>query len=302
MIGLLLGTLPTGCQKTDDPTTQTSCRVTTRRNEAGTATNTWTYTADGQLSKLVYASGSREEYTYNSDGYLTTLASITSAGTTSFSSSVEYANGRVTKITGKNAAGAIASTQTFEYDGTGSLTRLVEAYAGSSTYTYVFTNDRLTGCTIRSSSGAESQPYTFENGLVKRYISGPSQTNYEYGAQGRRSRIENISSGRVYSYQVYEYTDGTNYNEEINAFKGFPEAVRYGIVQTGARGLPSRSTGYTIPTTGSTYKSSEYTYTYSKNTSGFPLETNSVYREYSATGAITFTSAGKSTYTYEGCQ
>ncbi|MEZ0541643.1 hypothetical protein [Fibrella arboris] len=303
LAALLLGTLPTGCKKTDDPAIQTNCRITTRKNEAGITTSTWTYNPDGQVSKLVYSSGERIDFVYNSDGYLTTRTYLLANGNVSTTRTFDYVSGRIIKITFRNSTGAVTSTQTFEYDGAGSLSRLVEAYVGSSTYTYVFTNNKLSGYTARNSSGAESQPYTFDNGFVKRYLSGTSQTNYEYDAQGRRSRIEYLTSGRVSGYTVYDYTEGTDYDEVVNPFKGFPEAIRYGIIQDGYnRGLPARVTNYTLPTTGSTYKSSEYTYTYSKNASGFPLETNYVYREYNPTGTITYTSASKSTYTYEGCQ
>lgn len=304
LVCLLLGTLPTGCKKSDDPAAgQVSCRVETVKNEAGTVTSTYSYNAAGQLTKLAYSSGARNEYVYDGDGYLQTLTYYGSTGTVTQVTSYAYTNGRMASATNKSAAGAVLNSTAYEYDGSSAaLTRVTISYSSSERDTYTYANGKQTGYTYRSASGSESQPYTFDDGLVKRYVSGTSQTNYEYDAQGRRTRIESLTSGRVTGYAVYEYTDGRMHTETVPLAKGMPEALRYGVNNTGSSsGLINKVAGYTTPTTGSTYKSYDYSYTYSKNTANLPLERNYVYREYSTTGGTTYTSAAKNSYTYLGC-
>lgn len=309
-----------GCKKGDsiigDPTlpgTQASCRLTTFKNPKNASTFSYTYNAGGQLTRLRELT-TGEDYTYSSDGYLTGVTYY-NYGNLFSTKVVEYTNGRLAKITEKNASGEVIGTETPEYDGAGALTRYVIAQfsigataSKISTDIYEFTNNKMTRYRRQDYAGRElGELYTFENGYVKEDKSY-SNYNYTYDAQGRLTRKELKGS----LYYEYEYTEGVEPKGQlfINLRKGFPEpirsfpaAIRYGgnLLQYGSgKGLLSKET-YSDYLDGSWGKRSEVMYTYSLNRSGFPLEESSTSRYYLLTGKDYTEPNGSRYYTYEGC-
>lgn len=304
-LALLIGCLPVACSKKSDATPQATCKLTSSTYQAGgnSSTETREYTTDGQLKSIASSDGHKTSLIFDGTGYLTTATNLSSNGSVFSTTQFEFTNGRLTKATTKNSTGAITSTTQYDYDGAGELSRYVEQNVGSNTYTSTYTGGKQTGYVIRSSAGVESQPYTFEDGLVKRYTSGTSQYTCAYDAQRRRTRYETYSSGKLTSYTVYEYIDGTTADLAQGSYKGISELIVYGGNRTGLNtGLETKSTYYTVSSTNVTTKYSETTTTYTKNASGFPTEANLVYSEYTATGAVSYTTTYKYTYQYTDCQ
>lgn len=303
-LGLLILCLPVACSKKDDVAPQTTCKVTsaTFQGIGNPSTDTWEYGADGQLKSILSASGYKTSYGYDANGYLTAVTNIDANSNVTNTGQFEYTGGQLTRFITKNAAQTTLSNTQYEYDALGDLTRSVEQYVGGNTYTYLFSAGKQTGYIAKSGAGVESQPYTFENGLVKRAISGTSQANYEYDAQGRRTRYEIVTNGKLANYTVYEYTDGMSPDRAQPSFKGISDLIVRGSNQSGTNtGLVTRQTHYTVNATNVATRYSEIITRYAKNASGFPSEATTVTTYYESTGGVSSTSTEKHTYLYTGC-
>ena len=299
-IALLM--LLVGCQKSTDLVTATSqdCQLQSEvsvRN-GSQQTTTYTYNDKGQLIKTVSipSSGKPITYTYSYDtagnmiSALTqgTLAMIdfTSTGT------YEYADGRLTKITGQSSNTLVVSnTNSYSYDGSGRLATYSTSASDPNygTENYTFTDGTLTSGTI--SRSGQSSTLTVANGRVASLVDpNGGQSRFIYDANGYNTRRESFDkAGVLQSYITQEY-NAVPFKQTSTPYQVIPILDIYGKKDL----LLSREAVYNAD--GSL--KAETLYQYQANSKGYITRLSYVQNQTGVGGQGT----SVTTYSYSNCQ
>ncbi|MBO0937304.1 hypothetical protein J2I47_12170 [Fibrella sp. HMF5335] len=299
---VLLAWLPAGCSLIDHrtlPVVPSNCRLTSQNNMM------LTYTTDGLLTSY-----GDDRYTYNAEGFvLTRLTYDRITASPYIRHTYQYNQGRlIGDIEYRYATDRDLITQTYEYDNSGQLTRLFYRVNGGALYytsTYLFSGGKQTDfIQYDGNSGVQTQPYRFENGLIKQVINQStagtptSVTEYTYNAAGQLLSTANETTG---IYHTYEYIDGHPASAAVPAFKGWP-VLSLNATSLNTTSLPAKDIEYRKDAAGVRYKYGETIHTYTMTASGYPLSDQVNYVTYNATGQVTNQgSLSKTTYTYDNC-
>ncbi|CCG99171.1 hypothetical protein FAES_1161 [Fibrella aestuarina BUZ 2] len=302
-----LGILQTGCLPDHNPS-PLSCRLTSATQPANLVNSffrseEWVYNVGGRLDIYKNQVGRTlitNQYTYDNNGYM-----ISNESRPLSNEVYGYVNGRLTTATRTGSISQqIDQTTTYEYDGSGKLTRIVISRTDPfEIETYFFNNGLQTGYKISTVARLDFQPYTFENGLVKESTL-QTPTTYTYDSQGRRTRVD-FSGSAQYDYMLYEYATGRLTSEAApSLFKGWPDELRTPLNSTGeGQGLLSKVHYFVKGTAGTFVKSREILFSSTQNRNGFPLTVQAVDRSYTSAGEQTSERTYEvASYSYDNCQ
>lgn len=242
--------------------------------------------ADPQLARTANSDRTTTtQFRYDPDGFLQTSEYTATdqftdtkgqAVTDTHSSKLTYAyaNGRLAGYTQQDVSSrgtTTTSSNAYEYDAAGNLTRLKRTLGTNTTYAYAFDRGVLTGY-VEISNGAETRPFAIQNGLVTSYtLPGGWRGAYQYDGQGRLVKQEEFINGQLQSYFTQAYADGKPAAEAEPKFKGFPAVGAPGSSPWfGRAGLPaSKKQYFTNSLTGTEQFYSETTWANRLNDRGF---------------------------------
>lgn len=266
-----------------------------------------TNTSSGQASNgsNAYNQTNVVTYAYNADGFMTSnnFQSASSNGTPfTVNKTFEYANGKLTKQT-EQLIGTPPTNgnTTYEYDASGSLTKVIAFNSGSSgtgtIETFTYANGILIGHTQRTNN-VDTQPLTIQNGLVmrKNYNVPTNYITYQYDAQERQTRVEEYYAGVLSSYYTIEYEDNMkSHSGAITPYKGFPlTKSQYG------KGGVVKKYEYFLRVQNAMVQFNKTISTNQANARGYVATGTDTNNQYSTTG-VTIILNSIRTYTYADC-
>jgi hypothetical protein len=190
-------------------------------------------------------------YAYNAKGFLTTATSQTVMQTNlgpgnvsiqnrSINTTFSYTQDKLTGYIARSLAFSgleIIVTGTFEYDAAGNIVKQtavntysydpatvkeVPGYPSGWQRTWIYSNKQLTDY-IEKTGGAETHPYTIQNGLVTKATYPESYILFEYDSQQRLTKYQVFNGNTLNSYYTQEWTEGRPYFASLPALKGFPQ-------------------------------------------------------------------------------
>lgn len=260
---------------------------------------TFEYDTDG------YAVRSKSDAVFNSGGQYTDNSTSTYQ--------YEYQGGRLVKETnasryerkylasGKTELTISTGVTRYEYDGSGSVSKITSEYTsgsnGTSTSTEVFSGGKLTRFVFRQATGEEIEPYSISEGRVIQDKRENQLNIYRYDAAGHLVRGEFYSSGKLSSFSEYTYDDRKSETlaDPTRQFKGWPrekrESTRYGNRDNNQ--LSQRTVS--VSATGVQTETGNVTNVYFFNAKGLPVKQTRSGRYNSQAYS------GENTYAYADC-
>lgn len=179
----------------------------------GTTPSAWNsiiYDAYNRPTTINYASGRKETYSYDKNKITSVIDGVTitkiidaigeDLSITDVSGNITYTRRPDGKLASVTSPGNI--TTSFEYDGYGRQTKLIDPSSGTTTFSYDINNNIFTTTDARSK--VTKTTYNEKSHLIKKEIVGELTTNYIYNTDGLLiSETNSNSTSNVYTYDNF---------------------------------------------------------------------------------------------------
>jgi len=253
------------CSKNEEPTTPDpstfNYRVKTETTTSGSNSNAtqYEYNTNGKVSKITYYNGTYAVLTYNSANLLIKYEVFSS------SYDIYYINYTY------NSSGNVEEAITYQQQ-TGST--LLDRYKDS----FIYSNNRLTQILSTSWNHATNDWHT-----------NPSIANYEYNANGKISKKNEVNNGRYY-LMTYDANNNITKTDEYNLQSG--STTQYYLRSSTTRTFDTKKAN----TTSFSILPNSFNPNYF--VSGGNNVIDVVAKQYSETGSVTSTYSETNTYQY----
>ncbi len=253
------------CSKNEEPTTPDPStfnyrvKTETNTNDSNSITTQYEYNANGKVSKITYQNGTYIVLTYNSANLLIKYENSSSGN------DIYYINYTY------NSSGNVEEAITYQQQ-TGST--LLDRYKDS----FIYSNNRLTQ-TLRTSWRHATNDWN----------TNPSIANYEYNANGKISKKNEVTNGRYY-LMTYDANNNITKTDEYNLQSG--STTQYYLRSSTTRTFDTKKANTTsfsiVPNGFNPYDL----------VSGGNNVIDLVAKQYSESGSVTSTHSETNTYQY----
>jgi YD repeat-containing protein len=174
----------------------------------------FSYNAKNQIVKI----GNDNNFTYNSDGFLTRyeFISFNPAVLSYVTETYAYEQGRLAKKESKRSLSANSTITTYTYDSDGRLSKETQV-TGSATREATYVGGILNKVTLSNGTLV-----TVENGrIVKQDNGNNNYSMFQYDANGNQTKVNYYVNGKLTDWFEYKYDDQPNFEWAVFSFKGW---------------------------------------------------------------------------------
>lgn len=251
------------CSKDEEPTpTNANYRVKTKTEKVGANTyvTQYEYNANGKFSKVSYVNGSSTTYSYNSANLLIK-----------------------TETTGDPNYNLLYTT--FTYNASNNLEEQIYYTRANNS---AIINKYRTTFTYAGINLTQAQQYQWNN-LTNNWVPNPSVTNYEYNANGKLSKIDELGNSR-YFLMTYDAAGNMTKTDQYDLKPG--STTQYYLRRTTTRTFDTKKANNTSFSEIPNYFNPNY------YTSGGNNEIDVVNKYYTEAGVVENSYAHTNTYQY----
>jgi YD repeat-containing protein len=279
---------------------QTSYKYNSNKTASYSSSYNYQYDVNGFLIKQISQGSTNDKAgNYGTSTYTTTYEYANSRLTKTTASGISTANGKTTNSTG---------TTTYEYTADGKLSKYANAYSSSdgsssSSFTlYEYSNGKLSKISYSSGAGIITPLIEFNSqGLLTKTVTATAESRFQYDAEGNQVRQEQWSGGKKTDIRIYTLDSKQNaYTLVYPRFKGHPDFsfyVGHNSSRVFTHNVIKDERIYVDPL-GIEKPDGSFVYTYQYNGSNLPSAADAVYTDSNGKISQQFSIS----YTYSGCQ